>query len=340
MTNDAFTYDPETNFIKVDPGSEKSVDGEMIVTWKNQPGTFNTNPFRKKVKLHWDMLHSGYVIGFISNGGSYVSPIGQRYGSEITKPADSTKQGYTFAGWYLDEELTTPYTIPDVMADEDALVYAKWIPAQVTYTVKTYLQGTNGIYEVPEDGVETGRAYTDSTISPQPRTIEGFETPEVRSVKVKADGSTVIEYYYPRNKYTATYKSDNEVVSTGSYRYGSIMPVPAVYKPGYELLGWSPEGNNAVEDIPMEVPAKDVTYHAIWAPQSGIGYTVEYYVQEESGEGYHLNEITYLTGETGATVTAPAGPYDAAIYHLKDNASLPSGEIKADGVWNLGFTMT
>ena len=92
MTNDAFTYDPKTNLITVDPGSEKSVDGEMIVTWKNQPGTFNTKPFQKKVKLHWDMLRDGYVIGFISNGGSYVSPIGQRYGGAITEPANPTKE--------------------------------------------------------------------------------------------------------------------------------------------------------------------------------------------------------------------------------------------------------
>ena len=331
MTNDAFTYDPKTNFIKVDPGTEKSVDGEMIVTWKNQPGTFNTNPFRKKVKLHWDMLRDGYIIGFISNGGSYVAPIEKRYGGEITKPANPTKKGYTFGGWYLDEALTKPYTIPDVMPDEDVLVYAKWTPAQVTYTVKTYLQGTNGVYEVPEDGIETGKAYTESTISPQPKNIEGFETPEVRSVKVKADGSTLIEYYYPRNKYSATYKSGNEVISTGSYRYGSMMPVPAVYQPGYDFIGWIPEGESAVVTVPDTVPAQNVTYYAKWAPQSGISYTVKYYVQEESGEGYHLNEIAYLTGETGATVTAPAGNYDAAIYHRKDNAALPSGVIKADG---------
>lgn len=40
------------------------------------------------------------------------------------------------------------------MPDQDALVYAKWTPASVSYTVKTYLQGANGVYEVPEDGVE------------------------------------------------------------------------------------------------------------------------------------------------------------------------------------------
>lgn len=329
ITNDAFTYDPKTNIITVDPGSEKSVDGEMIVTWKNQPGTFDTNPFQKKVKLHWDMLRDGYVIAFVSNGGSYVPSIGQKYGTEIKKPAAPKKQGYVFAGWYLDEALTKPYTIPDVMPDESVIAYAKWEPAQVKYTVNSYLQGVNGVYEVPEDGIETGKAYTESTISPQPKVREGFETPEVKTVKVEADGNTVINYYYPREKYTVTFKADNEVVSTGSYRYGSMMPVPAVYKPGYDFAGWIPEGKDAVEEVPVEVPAKDMTYYASFTPKTGIGYTVKYYVQEDETGSYNLHSIEYLTGETGATVTAPEGTFDPAIYHL--NTPLPSGVIKADG---------
>ena len=31
MTNDAFTFDPETDIITVNPGNEKAGDGEMIV---------------------------------------------------------------------------------------------------------------------------------------------------------------------------------------------------------------------------------------------------------------------------------------------------------------------
>ena len=125
MTNDAFSYNPETNLITVDPSAEKSVDGEMIVTWKDQPGTFNTKPFRKKVKLHWDMLRDGYILAFMSNGGSYVAPLDQKYGTAIKKPADPVKQGYTFAGWYADEALTTPWDFTTPIT-KDTTLYAKW----------------------------------------------------------------------------------------------------------------------------------------------------------------------------------------------------------------------
>ena len=331
MTNDAFTYDPKTNLITVDPGEEKTVDGEMIVTWRSQPGTFNTRPYQKRIKLHWDNLRDGYYIAFAANGGSYVNPINQKYGTEVTAPQNPTRKGYTFAGWYRDEEFTVPYTIPSTMPDENVQVYAKWTPAQVNYTVKTYLQGTSGVYEIPEGGIVKAKAATESTVSPIPSVKEGFVTPERRTAVVEADGSTLIEYYYARNKYTATYLSDDEVVSTGDYRYGTTMPVPAVYKPGYEFAGWIPEGGTEVTEVPELVLAENKTYYAKWEPLTGIGYSVRYYVQDENGSSYTLAEISYLTGATGETVTAPAGNYDTASYHLKDNAPLPSGEVKADG---------
>lgn len=158
---------------------------------------------------------------------------------------------------------------------------------------------------------------------------EGYETPAVRSAVVEADGSTLIEYYYPRAKYTATYRSDNEVVSTGSYRYGTMMPVPAVYKPGYELDGWILEGNTAVEEIPQDVPAKNVTYLQM---ESAVRHWLYGAILcgGRKRRRICLQEIQYLTGETGQRVTAPAGAYDPAFYHLKNN-TLPSGEIKADG---------
>ena len=79
MTNSAFTYDPVTNIIRVNPGDEPEQDGEMIITWKNQEGTFNTKPCARKIKLHWDRLRDGYYIAFQSNGGSFVDAITGKY---------------------------------------------------------------------------------------------------------------------------------------------------------------------------------------------------------------------------------------------------------------------
>ena len=60
----------------------------MIITWKNQEGTFNTQPLTRKIRLHWDNLRDGYYIAFDSQGGSYVDTIMGKYNSDIEKPED------------------------------------------------------------------------------------------------------------------------------------------------------------------------------------------------------------------------------------------------------------
>lgn len=332
MTNSAFTYDPATNIIRVNPGDEPEQDGEMIITWKNQEGTFNTKPCARKIKLHWDRLRDGYYIAFQSNGGSFVDAITGKYNAEIKKPEDPLRLGYTFAGWYEDMDLTIPYTIPETMPEEDRLVYAKWEAADVGYTVVDYIEGTNGTYEAQTPVKMSGR--TEEKVSPVPAERTGFVTPPQLTETVKADGILVINYYYARNKYTQTFKSEKEtengteteVIADGNYRYGTMMPTPAVYRPGYEFLGWEDEEGAGV---PKEVPSENKTYIAKWKALEGITYTVKYYVQNTDNSGYSLSETAALTGQMGEEVTAKAADLDEKVYHLK--GELPKGTIKADG---------
>lgn len=332
MTNSAFTYDPATNIIRVNPGDEPEQDGEMIITWKNQEGTFNTKPCARKIKLHWDRLRDGYYIAFQSNGGSFVDVITGKYNAEIKKPEDPVRLGYTFAGWYEDMDLTIPYTIPETMPEEDRLVYAKWEAADVGYTVVDYIEGTNGTYEAQTPVKMSGR--TEEKVSPVPAERTGFVTPPQLTETVKADGSLVINYYYARNKYTQTFKSEKEtengteteVIADGNYRYGTMMPTPAVYRPGYEFLGWEDEEGAGV---PKEVPSENKTYIAKWKALEGITYTVKYYVQNTDNSGYSLSETAALTGQMGEEVTAKAADLDEKVYHSK--GELPKGTIKADG---------
>ena len=50
--------------------------------------------------------------------------------------ADPTKTGYTFAGWYTDKDLTTPYTFDTAVEDTLAL-YAKWTANSYPYVPTT-----------------------------------------------------------------------------------------------------------------------------------------------------------------------------------------------------------
>ena len=64
----------------------------------------------------WDT--NKYTITFDTNGGSEIAPVTQDYGTNITAPADPTREGYTFIGW--DRE------IPTTMPAENMTLKAKW----------------------------------------------------------------------------------------------------------------------------------------------------------------------------------------------------------------------
>ena len=59
-----------------------------------------------------------YTITFDTNGGSEIAPITQDYGTNITAPADPTREGYTFIGWDME--------IPMTMPAENITLKAKW----------------------------------------------------------------------------------------------------------------------------------------------------------------------------------------------------------------------
>ncbi|MCK7486338.1 MAG: InlB B-repeat-containing protein [Bacillus subtilis] len=78
--------------------------------------------------------HRTYTIqAFNVNGGSAVGSITQNYATAVSAPADPTKTGYTFAGWYSDAGLTSAYTFTTMPA-ENITLYAKWTISSYTIT--------------------------------------------------------------------------------------------------------------------------------------------------------------------------------------------------------------
>lgn len=95
-----------------------------------------------------------HTVTFNSNGGSDV-PGQIRANAAATKPADPTRSGYVFAGWYTDEACTAAYDFTQPVTGSVTL-YAKWEAAPRYY----YNSGTT----------ETGK--TDENKKGSPKTFD------------------------------------------------------------------------------------------------------------------------------------------------------------------------
>lgn len=71
-------------------------------------------------------LNAGVKVSFSAGEGSKVDFQTTAANGSITKPADPTREGYTFAGWYTDEACTEAYDF-SVAVTADMTLYAKWV---------------------------------------------------------------------------------------------------------------------------------------------------------------------------------------------------------------------
>ena len=100
---------------------------------------------------------NSYTITFDTAGGSTVASITQDYGTDITAPADPTREGYTFIGW--DTE------IPTTMPAGDMTITAQWRINRYTITFDT--DGGSTVAPITQD-------YGTAITAPADPTREGY----------------------------------------------------------------------------------------------------------------------------------------------------------------------
>ena len=70
-------------------------------------------------------------VKFDSQGGSSVGSQTPASGSTVTKPADPTREGYAFGGWYTDAACTKAYDFSTAVTS-DMTLYAKWTKSETS----------------------------------------------------------------------------------------------------------------------------------------------------------------------------------------------------------------
>jgi len=250
-----------------------------------------------------------YTITFDTNGGSIVDDITQDYGTTITKPADPTREGYTFAGW--DPQ------IPETMPLDGLTVVAKWTINQYTITFDT--DGGSEIAPITKD-------YGTQVDAPANPTKTGYTfsgwNKEVPSTMPAND--VTVKAIWTINGHTITFNTDGgSEITPITQDYGTSVTKPAdPTKEGYTFAGWDKE-------IPSTMPDENITITAKWTVNQ---YTITF----DTDGGSAINPIEQ---DYGTIVEAPADPtkkgYTFDGWDIEVPAKMPADNITIKAKWKL-----
>ena len=196
-----------------------------------------------------------YAVTLNTNGGTINSGnvTGYTYGVGATLPTDVTRTGYTFKGWYDNENLTgSPVTAIGGAETGNKEYWAKWEINQYTITFDT--NGGSEIAPITQD-------YGTEITAPADPTRKGYtfkgwdkEIPET----MPADNITV-KAQWEINQYTITFDTNGgSEIAPITQDYGTEITAPDnPTRKGYTFKGWDKE-------IPETMPAENITITARW----------------------------------------------------------------------------
>lgn len=147
-----------------------------------------------------------YTISYDLNGGAVAvsNPTSYNIETPTFTLNNPVRLGYVFVGWTGSNGTTTPQKNVSIYKGStgNRTYKANWTANTGTkYTVEHYKMNLDGTTYTLAD-TDNLKGTTDTSVTPAVKTYEGFTSPSTQTVTIKGDGTTVVKYYYIRNKYT------------------------------------------------------------------------------------------------------------------------------------------
>lgn len=259
-----------------------------------------------------------YSITYVLNGGTNSANNPETYTIEnnITLE-DASKEGYTFEGWYEDENFNRPKTTEISNRVGNITLYAKFTANKAKYIVEYYKETLDGTYVKDENETEEKESEVNNSVTAVAKTIYGFTYDElnennIKEGKIPTTEKLVLKLYYKRNKYTIEFKDYNgEVIKEAEeYLYEQEVELPenptrvADDDYEYEFEKWNPEITKVLEDKVYIATYTAITYKIIAEKEDGT--TVKYTSFEKALNNMSEETIKIqLIGEIEESITIP-----------------------------------
>ena len=319
MKTDGETYaEPEVE-------TKEGIVGTMVLAeTKNYEGF--SAPKTQSVKIEADgsteieyyYTRNKYKLELNSNAGiEKVEGAGEYYYGQIVPISAQAVDGYSFSYWTdYQGRMWTDREAYVKMANRDMEFSANARPDKnVQYTVEHYKMNVDGTTDSEPFFVEHKTGKTDEMVTPEVKIYKGFTSPETQTVKVNADGSTVVKYYYTRNKYKLELIAGTgieEVKGTGEYYYEQEVEISAKPSEGFEFDKWVYDIGRTCEDatVKVKIGTRNVMMVANAKAKEEVSYTVKHYKMNLDGKTFGTPEVETKKGTENKDVTPEVKQYE------------------------------
>ncbi len=252
-------------------------------------------PVTEDITIYAKWKSDDYIVTFDSNGGSNVTSQTVENGKTATMPQDPTRSGYTFLGWFTDEDFNEVYRFTTPVT-EDITIYAKW-------KSKSRSSGGGG------GGSSSGR--TGTWVKEEPKTTQTIVQPVIQPEP--ATQYETVKQGCPRNETCPLFKftdvdrwawyhdgshycvEHNLIVGTTNTTFSPNMPITRAM---VVAILWRIENNPLVNDVVSFQDVKENAYYTEavrWAAHNGIvsGYSSNVFAPNDNITREQMASILY-----------------------------------------------
>ena len=309
----------------------------------NDAGTKQNIKIEKNLTIDVKYDLDNHTLTFETNGGSAIDPVTVRHGNAVARPADPTKDKYTFIGWYADPEFTEEYDFATVL-EADKTIYAKFELTStpigdiyVRYDVLHIKQLPDGSYDLANAEVEHLSAKKDTTVTAVVKDYRATHHINVNSTLSKltdtaiqpypgADGKpvyTILSVYYDLDFHTLTFDTmGGSRIDPVTVRHGNAVAKPKdPVNGGYIFDGWYTDKTYRTPYNFATVLTQDTTIYAKWFLIALPGVTIKKATPKLNTSDHFAYVQGYPDGTVKPTGNITRAETAAILFRLMDEGS-------------------
>ncbi|ACV22183.1 Internalin-A precursor [Slackia heliotrinireducens] len=300
----------------------KVISGYTFDHGNNEDYTFTYNLYYNRNTYTIDYYYGSTRLDTISNVKFDANINKAPYIWTPTAEQCGVDSDYTFAGWYADSGLTTPYNF-STMPASNLVLYAKWTPP--TFDV-TFVDGEDAstVYSTVEDVAKYSMVSAPSeTPSKDGYVFDGWYTTADGSELFQwttqiTENTTIYAHWTPKTlSYTVKYvdQAGNDVASPKTITNPTFTVGQEITEQAVAVAGFRPQDNSMTLSLSGNDTDNVITF--VYIPKSETtSYKVRYVIADgETGAGTAVAAEKNLTGVPGDTTSvielAAAVDYDA-----------------------------